>query len=171
MVCDICQKKEATVHLTEIINDKVTKMHLCEECAKEKGDQMETQFGLSDLLAGLADFGAMPETKVNKGMKCPACGFTIADFQSIGRLGCPKCYDTFAEQLSPLMRRIHGSDRHMGKMPVKTVKGKINKEAIDLKELKVKLQKAISLEAFEEAASLRDKIKTLEKNLHQKESD
>ena len=30
MFCEVCGKKEATVHLTEIINDKVTKLNLCE---------------------------------------------------------------------------------------------------------------------------------------------
>ena len=38
MICDVCGKKEATVHLTEIVNDKMTKLHLCEECATEKVD-------------------------------------------------------------------------------------------------------------------------------------
>ena len=57
MLCDVCGKKEATVHLTEIINNNVTKLHICEDCAKEKGAEMEDHFGLSDLLAGLTDLG------------------------------------------------------------------------------------------------------------------
>ena len=55
MQCDICGKKEATVHLTEIINEQITKLHLCEECAKQKGAEMEEHFGLANLLAGLVD--------------------------------------------------------------------------------------------------------------------
>ena len=55
MMCDICAKKKATVHLTEIVDEQMSEMHLCEECAREKSVQMEQQFGLADLLAGLSD--------------------------------------------------------------------------------------------------------------------
>ncbi|GAI49395.1 unnamed protein product, partial [marine sediment metagenome] len=51
MSCDICHKNEASVHLTEIIDNQITELHLCEECARQKGAQMEQHFGLADLLA------------------------------------------------------------------------------------------------------------------------
>ena len=168
MLCDICHKKEATVHLTEIINDKITKMHLCEQCASEKSQTMEAHFDLSDLLAGLADIGDIQQPTIKKGIKCPSCGFALGDFQRIGRLGCPKCYETFRNQLAPLLRRIHGQDRHMGKLTVRTVSGKLSKDARELHALKVGLQKAISTEAFEEAAKLRDKIKEIEEKFKRK---
>ena len=85
MLCDICHKRKATVHLTEIINDKVTKLHLCEECASKKSEEMEEHFGLSDLLAGLADLGALQDPAIREGVKCSFCGFTLADFQRMGR--------------------------------------------------------------------------------------
>lgn len=172
MLCDICHTNEATVHLTEIVNDKVTKMHLCEKCARDKGEEMETHFGLTDLLAGLADFGVPTEAKgaPKMAVKCPSCGFTFQDFQRIGRLGCPVCYETFQVQLSSLLKRIHGSDVHMGKMPLKApaAHSSVNtavKESPDIKDLKLKLQDAIQREAFEEAAILRDKIRALENSL------
>ena len=126
MMCDICGKIEATVHLTEIVNDKMTKLHLCEECAKEKGAEMEEHFGLSDLLAGLADLGATAEpSSIIESIKCPSCGFTYQDFKKVGRLGCGDCYEAFKKHLAPLLKRIHGADRHVGKIPVtvgKTIK-------------------------------------------------
>ena len=64
MVCDVCGKKQATVHLTEIVDDSMSELHLCEECARKKSQQMENQFGLADLLAGLAEFGKPMEQKV-----------------------------------------------------------------------------------------------------------
>src|SRR3990167_6740365 len=98
MLCDICHKNEATVHLTEIINDQMTKLHLCEECAKEKGAEMEEHFGLSDLLAGLSDVGPVPEPEVVEAAKCPNCGFTYKNFSKMGRLGCGDCYEVFKKQ-------------------------------------------------------------------------
>lgn len=161
MMCDVCGKNEATVHLTEIVNDKVTKLHLQEECAKEKGAEMEEHFGLSDLLAGLADLGATAEPSIVDSIKCPTCGFTYQDFKKVGRLGCGHCYDAFKKQLAPLLKRIHGADRHVGKIPV-TI-GKTIKDTRTLQELKIQMEKAIQTEEFEEAARLRDKIRDLEK--------
>ena len=161
MFCEICGKKEATVHLTEIVNEKVTKLHLCEDCAKEKGNEMEEHFGLNDLLAGLADLGTNVEPDVLDTIKCPSCGFTYHDFKKIGRLGCGNCYDAFKKHLAPLLKRIHGSDRHVGKVPLMV--GKTVKDARSLQELKVRMEKAIQSENFEEAAKLRDDIKKLEK--------
>ena len=161
MLCDICGKIEATVHLTEIVNEEVTKLHLCEACAREKGAEMEEHFGLSDLLAGLSDIGAQLEPEVVETIKCPACGFTYQNFRKVGRLGCGACYEAFKKQLAPLLRRIHGADRHVGKVPL-TV-GKTVKDTRDLQELKVRMEKAIQAEEFEEAARLRDKIRESEK--------
>ena len=162
MLCNICAKNQATVHLTEIIDDQITELHLCEECAQKKGAQMESHFGLSDLLAGLADLGTQfNKTKIDAKLKCPKCGLTYEDFKKVGRLGCGECYTAFKEALAPLLKRIHGSTQHYGKAPKKAAKiVKAKNESQDLKE---RLQKAIQKEDFEEAAKLRDKIRELDK--------
>ncbi|MBU4342892.1 MAG: UvrB/UvrC motif-containing protein [Candidatus Omnitrophica bacterium] len=166
MVCDICGKSQATVHLTEIIDDKMTELHICEGCAQKKGAQMESHFGLADLLAGLADMGGQfTKTKKETNIKCLRCGLTYEDFKRIGRLGCGECYSAFKEALLPLLKRIHGSTQHYGKSPTKktTKAAKAVKTMDELQELKEKLQKAIQLEQFEEAVKLRDRIRELEK--------
>lgn len=160
MLCDICGKKEATVHLTEIVNDQISKLNLCEDCAREKGAEMEEHFGLSELLAGLTDMGTSVEPETAISIKCPNCGLTYQNFRKLGRLGCSECYEAFKKELSPLLKRIHGSDRHVGKVPLKG--GKTIKETRTLQDLKMQLEKAIQMEEFEEAAKLRDKIKDLE---------
>ena len=160
MLCDICHKNEATVHLTEIVNEKVTKLNLCEECAKAKGAEMEEHFGLSDLLAGLSDLGAPIESEAGDTVKCRECGLTYRDFKKIGRFGCGGCYEIFKTHIAPLLKRIHGADRHAGKVPI-TV-GKTVRDARTLQELKVRMEKAIQTEEFEEAARLRDRIRELE---------
>lgn len=164
MLCDVCGKNPATVHLTEIIDEKMNELHLCEECARHKSAAMEQQFGLSDLLAGMVDF-QKPSSKEEEmvAIKCPACGLTYTDFKKIGRLGCGECYNVFRKYLAPLLKRIHGSNQHIGKNPVRTkTAAKLNKKKSGLEELKKQLQKAILQEAFEEAARLRDEIKEME---------
>jgi protein arginine kinase activator len=168
MLCNVCGKNPATVHLTEIIDEQMNELHLCEECARQKSTQMESQFGLSDLLAGLADFSKPDKEEGAVLLKCPNCGLTYADFKKIGRLGCSECYGAFRDYLVPLLKRIHGSTQHIGKVPIvvkagaaKPSAGKKKVPALD--ELRQSLQKAVQNEAFEEAARLRDEIKKLEK--------
>ncbi|MDP2652957.1 MAG: UvrB/UvrC motif-containing protein [Candidatus Omnitrophota bacterium] len=163
MLCDICSKKKATVHLTEIVDDQMTEMHLCEECAREKSVQMEQQFGLADLLAGLADFGKQVKEFEKVKLECPACGMSYEDFRKFGRLGCGNCYPAFKQHLSSLLKKIHGSGRHVGKSPTKLIQAQAGKKAVDtLQDLRHQLQRAIESEDFEKAAELRDKIRQAE---------
>jgi protein arginine kinase activator len=119
MTCDICGKKKATVHLTEIVDEQMSEMHLCEECARQKSAQMEQQFGLADLLAGLSDFSKAPAKESEKtSLQCSNCGLLYEDFRKFGRLGCGQCYTSFKEHLGGLLRKIHGSHKHLGKAPV-----------------------------------------------------
>ncbi|MFH1621668.1 MAG: UvrB/UvrC motif-containing protein [Candidatus Omnitrophota bacterium] len=168
MLCDICSKNQATVHLTEIVDEQMTELHLCEECAKHKSIQMEQQFGLSDLLGGLVDFGKNFEGKENAKVKCPSCNLSYEDFKKVGRLGCSNCYVSFIKFLTPLLKRIHGSSIHIGKVPrylasaEMITKREPKKPKIELQDLKLKLQETIRSENFEEAARLRDQIRALE---------
>ena len=161
MQCDICGKKKATVHLTEIVDEQMSEMHLCEDCAREKSSQMEQQFGLADLLAGLGDFNKQVKESEKINLKCINCGMTYDDFRKFGRLGCSKCYEAFKTHLASLLKKIHGSNQYFGKAPVK-VATMDRKNIQNLQELKTQLMQAIQLEDFEKAAHLRDKIREFE---------
>ena len=164
MLCCICKEKEATVHLTQIAGEKTQKVDLCEECAKQKGVNDPAGFSLADLLLGL---GASQEMEQAAGseIKCPACGFTQSDFKKAGRLGCPECYNTFAEGMESLLKTMHKGVRHIGKVP-----GEIKQTrdlAERLKTLQKKLDQAVAKEDFETAAALRDEIKQTKVKLGQ----
>jgi protein arginine kinase activator len=130
---------------------------------------MESQFGLSDLLAGLAEFEKPQLKKEAISAKCANCGLTYSDFKKIGRLGCSDCYDTFRKYLGPLLKKIHGSGIHTGKSPVKGAR--VAKKKGDVGGLRNDLQRAIEAEAFEEAAKIRDQIKEMEKKQSQDNSE
>jgi protein arginine kinase activator len=158
MVCDICKKTDATVHLTQILDGKVLKVDLCEGCAKAKGVQEAVSLPLAELLVGL---GANAEAKTEEpGPACATCGMTQADFKKTGRLGCADCWDVFAAGLAPLLKAMHKGDRHVGKVPNKAAHTVVIGEQI--KELSDALQKAVRGEQYEEAARLRDEIRQLE---------
>ncbi len=165
MVCELCKQSQATVHLTEIVNDQMTELHLCEACANQKGAQVESHFGLSDLLSGLAETSKTQEPDEVSTKVCPNCGMSYDDFRKVGRLGCADCYPTFKRSLGSLLKRIHGSPIHLGKSPARLVKPA--KAKTELAELKRKLERAIEQEEFEEAARLRDQIRRAEQQEHQ----
>jgi protein arginine kinase activator len=160
MVCDICKKNEATVHLTQIIDNKMLKIDLCEVCSKAKGLQETAGFSLADLQVGL---GAGDEISAEVGAKCPVCGFTQADFKKTGRLGCSACWETFETGLATLLKAMHKSDRHAGKVPTKAAHTLVITEQI--KELSDELEKAVREEKYEDAAHIRDQIRQLESKL------
>jgi len=161
MLCTICKEKPATVHLTQIVGDKMQKLDLCEECAKTKGINDPTSFGLADLdlVLGLGASQQLEQAAGGVELKCPRCGFTQADFKKSGRLGCPECYKTFAEGLAGLLKTMHKGTRHTGKAPEALRATREN--AGLLKTLQTKLAKAIKDENYEQAAQLRDEIKQL----------
>ena len=168
MLCDICNKKKATVHLTEIIDGEMSEMHLCEDCAREKSVQMEQQFGLADLLAGLSGFGQQVKESGAPQLQCSNCGTSYDDFRKFGRLGCSECYNTFGDQLGTLLRKIHGSSQHLGKTPptaAEPIKNKIDM----LQELRRQLQQAVEVENFEKAAKLRDQVREMERKKENQE--
>jgi protein arginine kinase activator len=161
MLCTICKEKPATVHLTQIVGDKMQKLDLCEDCAKTKGINDPTSFGLADLdlMLGLGASQQLEQAAGGVELKCPRCGFTQADFKKSGRLGCPECYKTFADGLAGLLKTMHKGTRHTGKAP--EVLRATRENADKLKTLQTRLARAIKDENYEQAALLRDEIKQL----------
>ncbi len=147
------------MHLTQIVGEKMQKVDLCEECAKEKGVNDPTGFSLADLLMGLGASQEIAEAAGSSELRCPQCGFSQADFKKAGRLGCADCYTTFAEGLEGLLKTMHKGVRHKGKVP-QSLRG-----AQDLQDklasLQKKLDRAVAEENFEQAARVRDEIKAV----------
>ena len=160
MLCDICKKNEATVHLTQIIDNKMLKVDLCDGCSKTKGIQETTGFSLADLQVGL---GSGDEISGDANVKCTVCGFTQADFKKTGRLGCSACWASFEQGLAPLLKAMHKSERHVGKVPGKAAHTLVITEQI--KDLAGELDKAVRGEKYEDAAHIRDQIRELESKL------
>lgn len=156
MLCDICKKNVATVHLTQMVEGKTKKVDLCEACSKEKGVDDPTGFSLADLLLGLGAAQEIAQAGAGGELRCPSCNFTQADFKKAGRLGCADCYQTFAEGLEGLLKTMHKGTKHIGKVPQAL---KRSQDLTDrLKTLQKKLDKAVSEEDFESAVQLRDEI-------------
>jgi len=158
MMCQRCNKKAATFHVTEIIGDEKKEIHLCEDCAREQNIALPTG-SLNDFLTGLLE--SQKEIPELSGVTCPVCGISYSEFRSCGGLGCSRDYTVFKQGLLPFLERIHGSTRHKGKIPVNAGKGMDN--VMKLIQLRRDLNTAIDTEEYETAAKLRDQIYELKK--------
>ena len=166
MLCQHCQKNEATTHVKTVINGKTAEYRLCPDCAHALGyDHM-----FPDLTA---DFGGILGSFLSAALParsgathCRLCGSTMNDIKKTGKVGCSECYDTFFSDLMPTIRSIHGNTEHIGKRPVieyETSGDKQpEKDQADVGALRAELKKAIEEENFERAAELRDRIKEME---------
>jgi protein arginine kinase activator len=165
MQCQICNKRTATIHLTEITEGMRTEMHVCEHCAAEQGIASQSQMSINELLTNfLASQPSDEEILAGSSepeQSCSNCGFTLGRLRKEGTLGCPHDYEVFEQALMPLIERAHnGRTTHCGKVPTR-VSGS-TKKLVGLSHLRQQLEVAIRNENYEQAAELRDKMKHLE---------
>lgn len=178
MLCQKCNKNEATVHFRQNINGEVSEIHLCQQCAAQLGydsvfNELEQEFspfgalnmGFQKFLGSLFS-QEMPSLNVPAARKCSYCGMTLEDFSQSAMLGCPHCYHEFLRDLMPYIQRIHGRTRHVGKIP--TTAGKQLKLQRELTQLRKQLNDAVNAQEYEKAAELRDKIREIEKKVQDK---
>jgi protein arginine kinase activator len=156
--CQRCKKEQATVHLTEILHNEKRERHLCEECAKEEGVAFKAQVNLPDILSGVIEAHETAGKEAN--LTCPDCGLSYAEFRNQGRLGCAHDYEVFAEPLKEVLDKVHGATEHMGKVPHRAG-ADITAQRL-LMQLRRQLQDAVENEKYEDAARLRDLIKSKE---------
>ena len=162
MLCDKCKKNEATINFSQVTNDKKIDYHLCEDCAKKLGFENPLKavpFPLGDFLSSMVDKDFSESSEAMVQLNCSHCGLTFAEFTKTGKFGCGKCYRAFYSQIDDLLRKIHGSSRHVGSLPYgdEEKMEPIRKE----RELQEKLRDAIRNEEFEKAAQLRDQLKCI----------
>src|SRR5437868_11294303 len=158
-----CQKctKAATLHITEVVSeDQFEELHLCEECANKYLYEPQQKGAGHKGEAGPVEEG--DEASALNQRECPLCGIKFVEFRNSGRLGCPHDYQEFREELVPLLENIHGEIRHCGKTPRRLPQNKQTQS--ELIQLRKQLQQAVTREAYEEAAKLRDRIRQLEES-------
>ena len=159
MLCEKCGKRMATTHIHTVINGVAYEQNLCEHCALEHGVNLSPQNSLSDMLASM--FPELRSDRTQNEKRCPVCGATFGDVANSGKAGCAECYNTFKTELLPYLKRVHGSTKHIGKIPDKVSFTEIPQRD-GISELREELNRLIAEENYEQAAVIRDKIKEME---------
>lgn len=166
MKCENCGERDASVHFTQIRNNRKSEMHLCKECAKSKGFHNpldDVPFPLAEFLTSMVQRGGAPSDPIAR-LVCPECGMRFIDFSRIGRFGCGQCYTAFRAPLEDLFRKVHGAVQHRGRGPetqLRSLPSPVEEEV----RLKEDLKQAIEREDFELAAELRDRLKAVTASL------
>lgn len=183
MLCEKCNKKEATFYYHENNNGKKKTYRLCADCAAEleKCGEIETvnPDKIFDSLGGFFEDFASPLKSMNKlfsdffggsslleeasrpteDKKCPTCGMTLKEFAETGMAGCPDCYTAFAKELEPTIMGVQGSRAHIGRAPAGMRERIDQKHRID--ELEKERKEAVKAENYERAAEIRDELRRL----------
>jgi protein arginine kinase activator len=164
MKCKECDKP-ATFHITEITDEGIQELHLCEDHARQYLSHSETP----ETMTAPTLAGVMQQLKVGQTAEelarldqrsCPACGITFYEFRSQGRLGCPNDYEFFVKELMPLIENIHGKTEHQGKHPQRSAAK--SRRQTDMIRLRREMKEAVEREEYELASELRDKIQDIE---------
>ena len=156
MQCQICNKNEATWHITDIVGGERRELHLCDECARAKA---KGQVTVTDFLTGLVKNSARQIAEMAR-LVCPHCQASFMDFHSQRRLGCPHDYEVFGDSMTDLLKKIHGATHHLGKVP-RGADSQVARRA-ELRRLHQALRRAVDQEHYEQAALLRDRIQHME---------
>lgn len=99
------------------------------------------------------------KTETDPGVICPTCKYSEDSFNKNGRFGCPNCYEVFEDNINRILPEMHRGTAHRGKVPAH-MESSIQREN-QIQSLEQALQEAIRLENFEEAAKLRDSLRSL----------
>jgi protein arginine kinase activator len=169
MKCERCSLEIATIHLTEIIKDSKSEVHLCEKCARDIGLNAKLS-GFSISIPEMLTFLNKSDLEgVETGDRCKICGTGFFEYSKTGLIGCPQCYENIKQSIKPVAEGIHGSVIHKGKIPKyfineeSDVKSEENTSIIvekteTLEDIKHLLEQAVLEENYENAAIYRDKI-------------
>lgn len=168
MRCERCFKNPSSICLTKVVGGEKVELHCCESCARIVGDvDFDTPFSSNNFLESILENINRSPLKVNYILMtaCSRCGMSYHKYKELGRLGCSECYKSFEDKLGDMVKGVQGYGLHVGKIP-SNQRGDIGKQR-EFQLLKKELQKAIEMEAFEEAAKIRDRMKVLEKREEQ----
>jgi len=164
MKCEICGLKDAVIHIRQIQKDLVHELHICEDCAQEKGllREEDSELPIANLLSGLLegkDAPGAPDVKE----ACPSCGMKASEFRKQGKLGCPECFIAFEKDIRVIISQMAARPHHAGKLPHALGGEQVENLAQD--GIREELRLAVEREDYEQAAQLRDKLRELEANV------
>jgi protein arginine kinase activator len=154
MKCQLCQERDATVHVRQVEEGVEREVHVCAECAAQHGFEGLSPMDLTDFLFGVGSQTTERRTPADD-KRCAVCGLTGKDFKKLSRLGCASCHDSFADDLRELLSSMHVGDQHVGKVPA------AERSRYEIGRIRQEMAEAIQRQDFETAARCRDRLREI----------
>jgi protein arginine kinase activator len=164
MKCEICGLRDAVIHIRQIQKELVHELHICEECAQEKGliREEDSELPIANLLSGLLE-GKDVVGAGDAKESCPKCGMKASEFRKQGKLGCPECFIAFEKDVRAIISQMASRPRHTGKLPLTLVADPT--ATLKTEGLREELREAVEREEYELAAQLRDRLREIESDV------
>jgi protein arginine kinase activator len=165
MKCEICGLKDAVIHIRQIQKDLVHELHICEDCAQEKGllREEDSELPIANLLSGLLEGKDTPSAVSEVKEVCPSCGMKGSEFRKQGKFGCPECFNAFEKDVRVIVSQMAARPHHAGKLP--RALASVHSESMAEDGIREELRQAVEREDYEQAAQLRDRLRELEANV------
>ncbi len=145
MICQICKQKEATGHYIQVVgSSKVLELNICDDCAKKMLDSRKRAASFE--IPMTPSMASQMSELENIEKVCPSCGTLFTVFIQSGFEGCPACYTAFKDILGRIMDGFSSLPEN-----IETLKGD--------------LERAVVEERFEDAATIRDRLRSMTQRL------
>ena len=170
MLCQKCHKRPGTIRYAEVVDGRVADQFWCSECLTQQraGD---VGFEISQVSPTRPSSDALHKvvSRVVRAQRtCPACDTQLQYVLETHQVGCTTCYETFQDELTELLTKIHSHVSHKGKSAhFNDARTQLRS---DLRSKRALLRSVLHAENYEEAATLRDEIRALESGLYMSES-
>lgn len=161
MKCEICGIREAVVFVQQVTSTRTIEMHLCLECARDRGistSGANMEVSLDNLLSGLLQEASSSVSPQNAA--CPVCGQTLNGLRRVKSAGCPECYTVFKSEIFSILKSSGLEGTYHGALPKKLAH--FHSVLTDRMMLQSKMADAVAVEDYEKAAVYRDRLKSLE---------
>jgi protein arginine kinase activator len=175
VTCQLCSKRPATTHLTELDQESGQRqeLHICATCIQRLDLKLENgPPPIAEILGMKPDDASSTKIKVTghlslshvlKGEdRCPHCGLAFSEFGSGKLFGCAHDYSAFGSKIDTLLRNYHGTTQHQGRRPGSEPDSAQDAVTARRAKLDAALREAVVNENYENAAKLRDELKRLD---------
>ncbi|MBO7136546.1 MAG: UvrB/UvrC motif-containing protein [Spirochaetaceae bacterium] len=163
MKCDICGIRNAVLFVQQVSATRTVELHLCVECAKERGINVagkNVEVAFNNLLSGILQDAGSSNQISQPSYACPVCGRTLADLKRIKSAGCPECYTVFKSEIFSILKNHGIEGTYHGELPKKLAH--FRSVLTDRMMYQEKLAEAVAVEDYEKAAVYRDRLRALE---------
>ncbi|MBR1609734.1 MAG: UvrB/UvrC motif-containing protein [Kiritimatiellae bacterium] len=160
MKCEICHLNDAARAVERYVDGERRELFVCDDCARKSASPPSAASEPRSVTDVLFSLGMpVPPNSRASGAACPVCGMERGEVRRTHRLGCPRCYETFEQDIRTFLSEQVPAEPRSRENPDEAMReraaGKLERE----------LEKAVREERYEEAARLQASLRSLRRRV------